>query len=484
MLVHGKCDPIYMPMNSRPPLRQAVPSFLCAGLLGLFAFPVLAAQPDPFATQELVAVSPAGSVQRNVLRTPCQGEYSATASLSLADVVERALCNNPQTREAWANARFQAAQVGIGESAYLPSLNLGAAETRNWSDGGSAGGRSYNQLSASLSLSYVLYDFGARDAALENAKQILAAANATQDATLQSVFLAAVQAYYQLFATRAAVESAGQAEKSAQESFNAATARYNVGSGTPADKLQAQTALSQAVLNRIRAEGDFTNAQGQLANSMGLDANQPLAITPPVLGVPDAQFERNIGQLIEEARRQRPDLAAAEAQVNAAKAGAKAARAAGMPTVSLVANINRTHSSIADPFNSSALGVAVNFPLFTGYNNTYRIRAAEAQIDTRLAQRERLSQQVALDVWQAYQSVVTETQAVKSASDLVASAEQSERVALGRYKAGIGSVLDVLIAQSALANARMQNIQAIYSWHIAKAALAQSLGWLDFTALP
>lgn len=469
-----------MSMNNLSHLRHPAVCFLRAGLLGVLALPALAEQPDPFATQRLVAASPAGSVQRNVLPAPCQDEHSSTAPLSLADVVERALCNNPQTREVWANARYQAALVGAGESAYLPSLSLDGKESRNWSDGGSTASRS---LKTTLSLSYVLYDFGARDAALENAKQILAAANATQDATIQSVFLAAVQAYYQLFATQAAVESAGQAEKSAQESFNAATARYNVGSGTPADKLQAQTALSQAVLNRIRAEGDFSNAQGQLANSMGLDANRPLAVSLLALGVPDAQFERNIGQLIEEARRQRPDLAAAEAQVNAAKAGAEAVRAAGMPTVSLAANVSRTHSSIADPFSSSALGVALNIPLFTGYNTTYRIRAAQAQVDTRLAQRERLSQQVALDVWKAYQGVVTETQAVKSANELVASAVQSERVALGRYKEGIGSVLDLLTAQSALASARAQNIQAIYSWHIAKAALAQSMGRLDFSAL-
>lgn len=473
-----------MPMNKYPHLRHPIAGFLGASFLCVLAFPALAGQSDPHATQGLVAPSPADSVQRSVLPAPCQPEPSATASLSLADVVERALCNNPQTREAWANARYEAAQVGVGKSAYLPSLNLGAAETRNWSDGGSSSsGRTYNQQSAALSLSYVLYDFGARDAALESAKQVLAAANATQDATIQSVFLAAVQAYYQLFATQTAVESARQAEKSAQESFNAAAVRYSVGSGTPADKLQAQTALSQAVLNLIRAQGDFSNAQGRLANSMGLDANRPLVVTPPAHGVPDAQFERDIGTLIDAARRQRPDLAAAEARVNAAKAGAEAARAAGMPSVSVAANVSRTHAGNADPFSSSALGVALNFPLFTGYGTTYRIRAAEAQIETRLAQRERLSQQVALDVWQAYQGVVTETQAVKSANDLVASAVQSERVALGRYKAGVGSLLDVLTAQSALASARMQNIQANYNWHIAKATLAQSMGRLDFSAL-
>lgn len=448
----------------------------------LFVATARAEQADPFLTRPLTAATAAGSLQHSASPTPCAVDHDAVAPLSLAEIVERALCHNPQTREAWANARFQAAQVGVGQSAYLPSINLGGTGTRNWTDGGSAA-NAYKQSSASLSLAYVLYDFGARAAALENAKQILFAANATQDAAIQSVFLAALQAYYRLFAAEAAVASAREAEKSAQESFNAAAARHGVGAATPADRLQAQTALSQAVLNRIRAEGDVRNAQGLLANSMGMDAHLLPAIAPPAATMPDTRFERDVGALIAEARGLRPDLAAAEAQVKAAKAGAEAARAAGMPTISLAAGLSHSDSSNADPFRASSLGVAVNFPLFTGYGNTYRVRAAQEQIDARLAQRERISQQVALEVWAAYQGIVTETQAVKSSADLVDSATQSERVALGRYKAGVGNFLDLLTAQSALASARMQHIQALYNWHLARAGLAQAMGRLDFSAI-
>lgn len=58
---------------------------------------------------------------------PCQFAQQTgidAAPLSLPDVVDHALCNNPQTREAWANARYQAAQVGMAQSAYLPSVDL------------------------------------------------------------------------------------------------------------------------------------------------------------------------------------------------------------------------------------------------------------------------------------------------------------------------------------------------------------------------
>jgi outer membrane protein len=160
-----------------------------------------------------------------------------------------------------------------------------------------------------------------------------------------------------------------------------------------------------------------------------------------------------------------------------------AARASGKPSLSLSADLNYTDTSVSDPFRSSALGLNLSVPLFTGYNTTYRLRAAQEQVAVRTAQRDNIRQQVALDVWKAYQSLLTETQSVKSSADLVESATQSERVAMGRYKAGAGNILDVLTAQSALASARQQNVQALYGWYIAKATLAQAMGKLDFAAI-
>ena len=72
---------------------------------------------------------------------------------------------------------------------------------------------------------------------------------------------------------------------------------------------------------------------------------------------------------------------------------------------------------------------------------------------------------------------------MRSAADLLASAAQSERVALGRYKAGVGSILDTLSAQSALASARQQQILASFNWNIARATLAQAMGSLDLGLL-
>jgi outer membrane protein TolC len=83
---------------------------------------------------------------------------------------------------------------------------------------------------------------------------------------------------------------------------------------------------------------------------------------------------------------------------------------------------------------------------------------------------------VVLQVWTSYYALETATQLVRTSSDLLASAEQSERVALGRYREGVGTILDLLAAQSALASARSQDIQARAGWFIALAQLARDTG--------
>lgn len=431
---------------------------------------------DPFDSETLHSAGPGGSISGS-LKATCRATVD-NAPLTLAEVADYALCNNPQTRLAWANARAQAAQVGIAESAYLPTLSATVGRSRNTNDSGAS--ITYSQTTSALSASYLLYDFGGRAATLENARQFMAALAATQDATLQSVFLAAVQAYYQWFGSEAAVAAARESEYASRESLKAAEARYRIGTGTPADRLQAQTAAAQATLTRIQAEGNAKTALGTLANAMGLDAQDAPVLAPPANAIPDAAFERNLGELIAAAKRVRPDLVAAEAQVRAAQAGIDVARATGMPSISLTASNSHSDTGLAGTARGTSVGVTLSIPLFSGFNTTYRVRSAEAQMEAKAAQRDQIAKQVSLDVWRSYFALTTSIESVHASADLAASAEASEKVAAGRYTAGVGGILDLLNAQSALASAHQQNIQALYSWRIAKAELAQAMGQLGF----
>ena len=464
-----------------PMPTRILKTFPLAALL-VAVLPNLAkASSDPFDT-ESSQQPPPGFVQNGERDfEPCR-PVSAGVPLSLPAVVDAALCANPQTREVWANARVQAAQVGVAQSAYLPTLDGAISASRNDNRGGAlASSVTRRQRDFGLSLSWLIYDFGGREANLKNANALLTAASASQDARIQTLFLAAVQAYYQLQSSQAARDAAVEAEKAAQQSFNAAEARYKAGAATPADKLQAQTAWSQAVLNRITAEGDVNAGLGALANVMGMVASTAIALAPggevPLTQV--TQVEVSVQTMIDEALQKRPDLRAAQAQARAAEAAVDTTRANGRPSLSLGINGDDIKSSGLPDAHASTFGLTLKIPLFSGFNSTYQIKAAEAAAEAKRAQTEQTRLQVALDVWNVYYSLGTAGQSLHASADLVASAKQSQRVTLGRYKAGLGTILDVLNAQSALASARQQHIQTRYKWHIARAKLAQAMGTLD-----
>ena len=431
---------------------------------------------DPFDTSRLRPATP--STFWSGASTVCAEAVRVPDPLRLADAIDLALCNNPLTRQSWASAKASAAQVGIARSAYLPQITGSASLLRSqtWNTP-AAGGQ--NQFDASVSLNYLLFDFGGRDAALELARQSLLAADWSHNATLQAVLLNAVQSYYQLYATQEAVQANLAAEKASQTSLEATKARLRVGGATRAYVLQAQTAYSQAQLNRTQAEGDQATARGLLANSIGLSAEQPLRISPPPDLEAQAVAERAVEQLIELARSHRPDLAAAQAQVRATESNIKIQEAAGKPTISLFGTAGLTQLAPGYDPRTGAIGLQLTVPLFTGFQIKYQILQARELLEVQQAVRDKLATDVTLDVWRAYQDLRTQGQALTTTTELVASAQESYNVALARYKAGVGTITDLINAQSALASANLQRIQARYRWNLAKATLAKAIGVLE-----
>jgi outer membrane protein TolC len=91
-----------------------------------------------------------------------------------------------------------------------------------------------------------------------------------------------------------------------------------------------------------------------------------------------------------------------------------------------------------------------------------------------------VANQVALEVWRAYHKLKTESEADSLTEELVASAQAAERVALGRYKAGLGNILDVLTAQANLAEARQTRLLSRLGLRVARAEMAHAMGDLTW----
>lgn len=466
-----------------------------ACLLACLAMPCWAYDPleDPFDVQSETSISPV----KGVVATDCQSTADVPTPLTLVDAVERALCHNPKTQQAWAQVKTQAAAVGVGLSAYLPTINgrgswaKGDRNSRFANDSRFDTSVVSEELSGNVNLNWVLYDFGLRAANLESARQLLNAANASQDDTLQTVFLNTVKAFYETQAAQSLLDALREAERSAEKSFKAAEAKYVAGAGSLADKLQAETAHAQSIAKRVQAQGELRDAQGSLAILMGLRPDRNLVILA-IADEPDLEnnaFAQAVDQLINQALQQHPKIRVAQSQLKAAEAKIDATRAEGRPRLSLTASQDYFNTD-ATPINnqgksqqtvdSQRIGLQVDVPLFEGFGRTYKVREAETQLEAKQAELADAEQQVALEVWKSYQALQTGAENLKASHTVLASARQSFDVAQGRYKAGVGSILELLKAQSDLASAQQQKLLAITRWQTDRIRLATSLGRFDF----
>ena len=405
------------------------------------------------------------------------------ATLSLVQLVDVALRSNPSTREAWSYARAAAAEVGAKRSLYFPVIEVDAQIQRQKQS--AVGGRfTFLQTTygPSVAASWLLFNFGGREADVEEATRALYAADWTHNAAIQDVVLTVAQAYYGYLNSKALVIARQANLDEARRSLDAAEERHRAGVATIADVLQAKTSASQIQLQLQDTQGQLQIIRGALATAVGVPANIPVEVGQLPEELPLDMVKKSVDELISLAVAERPDLAASRFTALAAQSKIRAVAAEGLPRLSASATGNRTFYStpnVADPFSTNYSGaILLRIPVFTGFDVAYRTQKAKEEAEAAKASAERLEDRVILDVWTSYYAVQTATQRIATTRDLLASALQSADVAAGRYKAGVGSIIDLLTAQSALANARAEEVQARSLWFLAMAQLAHATGAL------
>jgi len=406
----------------------------------------------------------------------------AKTILSLPEVIDIALRNNPLTKRSWAQARAAAAALGSRRSEYFPEIDLGAAVTRQKST--TFGGAStffQTTYGPTATLNWLLLDFGGRSGDISEAQQALFTAHWTHNATLQNVILQVTSSYYLYGNAKELLISQEASVKESRENYEAANARHDAGVSTVADVLQARTALSQDELALETVRGQIETIRGELATALGVPANIPVETADLPRDVNVEAVTASIDGLIEQAQKERPDLGAARAEAERSRLHVGTIRAERLPVVSAFGNANRL--SYADPSGvpyrtTYSGGIELSLPLFDGGRRRYDVRQAQEEAKAASATAQTLEQEVILQVWTSYFAVRTAAQRVRTSEDLLQSATQATEVTAGRYKSGVGSILDLLTSQRSLAQARAQEVQARSDWFQSLTQLAHDTGVL------
>lgn len=409
--------------------------------------------------------------------------------LNVVDVLDVALRNDPATQIAWRDARSQSDAFGAAKADWWPYLDvtLGATHAKNVISGGLS---TYTQTTygPGAVLTWMLADFGLRSGSVASARDSAMGAVWAHGAAVQATVLRTIEAYIAYVDAKAQLVAARITEDEAATNLDAAEQRRNAGVATIADVLQAKTQRSQAKLIAQTIEGSIGSLRGGLATAMGLPANVTFEVGELPAEVPAVDFGGEVDDLIAKALGRRPDLAAAREAWLASKGDVTAKRGAWLPKLNLTGayNLNyydpqavnpQTQRAVAhtDPWSVS---LVLRIPVFNGFRNKYEIAQAREDEGRAAAQARSVEQSVIDQVWTSWYDVKTAAQRIETSKDLLDSATESEKVALGRYNEGVGSVLDLLNAQSALASARAQEISARADWLVAAARLIYSTGGL------
>ncbi len=402
--------------------------------------------------------------------------------LTLVDVLDVALLNDPATQAAWRNARSRADALGAAKADWWPDLDVTVTGTRaKYSVQGGQFQNLQTTYGPGAVLTYLLADFGERSGNIASARDGALGAVWAHGATVQSVVLRTIEAYIAYVDAKAQLVAARITETEAETNLDAAEKRRNAGLATIADVLQGKTQRSQAKLIAQTIEGSIGSLRGALATAMGLPANVSFEVGELPTEVPTIDFGGTVDELIEKALGRRPDLAAARESWLASKADVTAKRGEWLPKLNLTGayNLNyydpQTYAAHTDPWS---VGLVLRIPVFNGLRNTYEIAGAREEEARAAAQARGVEQVVINQVWASWYDLKTAAQRIETSKDLLESATASEQVALGRYQEGVGALIDLLNAQSALAAARAQEIAARADWLLAATRLTYSTGGL------
>jgi outer membrane protein len=280
------------------------------------------------------------------------------------------------------------------------------------------------------------------------------------------------EAYYRLLQAERLVEVAEQSLKRAQVHLDYAGARFGAGLAARSDILKAKVEQSNSQLTLIRARNARLAAAGRLNVQLGRPAHHAIQIRDDL----EAQMfsspkdslalRSNTEELIDAALQSRPELVKIEQNLKAQQAAVRMARSEYFPTISLNASYDYSGEAPSDLQASSYVGVSVSFPLFSGFARPARVAQA-------------LRLQVSLEVWNALLAFKEAAERISNTRIFYDNSLENLRIAEGEYKEGVGSMLDVIDAQTALVTAEESHIEALADFQIARAALERAVGRHD-----
>lgn len=430
-------------------------------------------------------------------------DLDAEHAYTLPELIDLAEREHPETRIAWETARNAALTAGIARSTYLPRMSANIIGGHQASSGSNSafgvntqGSESVTGSVSSVTLAWLLFDFGARRNAVDAAQKVSLASNILFTGVHQKIIHDVCVAYYLYLAASRHTVTAARALQNAQEIQKAAEERYRGGIGTVLESTQARQVTAQAQLARIQADGAQRDAYASLLGAMGFSALEKIKIAPLERRTFTDDTRPAIEQVVTEALSRRADVLAAYAAEQASQAAVKAAETAYRPKIFLAgtgAYVSGQLGLTAIPaigeqqlptlnitgnhWNSTVL-LGLSVPIFDGHARANAISEAKNNSAKAAATLDQTRILAIREIVGAQNALETSLAADEAARTLQDASQISYDAALDAYRHDVGTITTVVAAQTQLLQATLASDDAYSSTLSAAATLAFVSGTL------
>jgi len=415
---------------------------------------------------------------------PLRAQQSNTPVFTLNHCIEGALKNNPQILVSGLTIEESRARISEVKAGYYPALSLSANSSQFTSGNGTSGTgtTSKNNWSGGLSARYPVFQGFQTVSAVKSAEANFHANQAQHQTNQQALVVSVTEAYYRLLQAERFVQVAEQSLQRAQMHLDFSNALFNTGLASRSDILKAKVAQSDAQLASIKARNAQLAARGQLNLQMGRAVQLPVNIVDDLEtagSFADSSFILDEGQFekhLQIAYQNRPELERIGQQIEAQQANIRFARSDYFPTVSVDGSYTYAGETISDLNASSSIGLSLSVPLFSGFSHPARVSQENLALRNLKQQQESLRQQIGVEVWNAYLQIKEAVERVANSRIFYENALENRNIAEGEYREGVGSMLDVIDAQTAFVTAEQTLIEALADYKIALAPLDRAVG--------
>ncbi len=412
------------------------------------------------------------------------------SELNLQECLDLALMQNPAILKAQQEIRRTKGFIVEARSEILPHLTASGDYTQidpgSIDRLGATGTVSFNNQqrpwTARIEARQLLYSGGRVTAGIRAAKLGDEYAVLGFQRTVADTILSVRRAFYAILLAQQQVIVREQSIKLLTQQLEDTRHRFDVGSVPRFDVLRAEVELANAKPPLIRTQNDLRLAREELVKLLAIDAPVQQTFTP-IKFTGQLAYELRVWDLpaaLTNAIARRPELRQAEKLTAASAEEIKIAKAGYKPEVSAIAGYRLYDSMLSDEVDETVngwlVGVRASWPLFDGMLTRGKVtqaRAKQSQAGYDLADTRR---SIELEVRQAYSDYLQALELLEAQKKTVEQAEESIRLAEARFRAGTGTQLEVLSAQTALTEARSNEVQSLYDYNVALAALDRATG--------